>query len=293
MNKSDPLSILNEVRRLEIVTRGSVDTLLKGFYKSTFRGRGLEFHQVREYTPEDDFRTIDWNVTARLNAPFVKTFVEERELQLVLAVDLSASLWYGTGPLSKRETALRLCAILAFAAVQHQDRVGLMVFTDRVEYYIPPKRGKAATMRVLRELIKFKPVGKRTNYKPPFQMLSRILKRRSVLILVSDFTEPIPMEAASVLAQRHDLVAAVIKDPLEVNFNLPARVAVRDPESGKVGFLSPGSAAASRKAHEFRENQLWGLTVKGADRIDVEAGENVVTALMRFFKKRIERMGRR
>src|ERR1039458_9336123 len=131
MKPPDPLSILNEVRRLEIVTRGAVDTLLKGSYKSTFRGRGLEFHQVREYSPEDDVRTIDWNVTARLNAPFVKTFVEERELQVFLALDLSASVWQGTGPLSKRETALRLCAVMAFAAVQHHDRVGFMAFTDR------------------------------------------------------------------------------------------------------------------------------------------------------------------
>ncbi|HUO57227.1 MAG TPA: DUF58 domain-containing protein [bacterium] len=293
MKSSDPLSILNEVRRLEIITRGSVDTLLKGFYKSTFRGNGLEFHQVREYTPEDDVRSIDWNVTARLNAPFVKTFVEERELQLILAVDLSASLWYGTGPLSKRETALRLCAVLAFAAAQHQDRVGLYIFTDRMEYFIPPKRGRAATMRILRELIQFKPQGKKTDYKPAFQMLSKVLKRRSVLILVSDFTEPIPMESASVLAQRHDLVAVVVKDPLETNFRLPARVAVRDPESGKVGYLSPSSHAALRKANEFRENQLWSLTAKGADRMDIQAGENVIPPLMKFFKKRIERLGRR
>ena len=293
MKTSDPLSILNEVRRLEIITRGSVDTLLKGFYKSTFRGKGLEFHQVREYTPEDDVRSIDWNVTARLNAPFVKTFVEERELQLILAVDLSASLWYGTGPLSKRETALRLCAVLAFAAVQHQDRVGLYIFTDRMEYFIPPKRGRAATMRVLRELIQFKPKGKKTDYKPAFQMLSKVLKRRSVLILVSDFTEPIPLAQASVLAQRHDLVAVVVKDPLETNLRLPARVAVRDPESGKVGYLSPSSATALRKAHEFRESQLWSLTAQGADRLDIQAGENVIPPLMKFFKKRIERLGRR
>lgn len=138
-SSSDPLSVLREVKRLELVTRGAVDTLLKGSYKSTFRGQGLEFHQVREYDPQDDYRSIDWNVTARLNAPYVKTFIEERELQVILAVDLSASLWYGTGPSSKRETALRLCALLAFAAVQHQDRVGLLVFTDRVEYYVPPK----------------------------------------------------------------------------------------------------------------------------------------------------------
>jgi uncharacterized protein (DUF58 family) len=293
MQTSDPLTILNEVRRLEIVTKGAVDTLLQGSYKSTFRGRGLEFHQVREYSPEDDFRSIDWNVTARLNAPFVKTFVEERELQVILAVDLSASLWHGMGAVTKRETALRFCALLAFAAVQHQDRVGLFIFTDRVEYFIPPKRGKSASMRVLRELIGFKPVGKKTDYKTSFRMLTKVLKRRSVLLMVSDFTEPIPMDAASALAQRHDLVAVVLKDPIEKNFRLPARVAVRDPESGRVGYLSPGSSHVFKKADEFREGQLRALTSKGADRMDLQAGENVVPALIKFFKKRIERMGRR
>ena len=293
MTKTDPLSILNEVRRLEIVTHGAVNTLLKGSYKSTFRGRGLEFHQVREYTPEDDYRSIDWNVTARLNAPFVKTYVEERELQVVLAVDLSASLWHAAGPQSKRETAMRLCAILAFAAVKHQDRVGLMIFTDRVEYYAPPKRGKAATMGALRELVRFKPLGKRTDYKPAFRMLTQVLKRRSVLMVVSDFTEAVPMETASVLARRHDFITAVMKDPLEKDFRLPARLAVHDPETGRVGYLSPSSGDVFRRAHEARESRLRALTAKGADRLDLMAGENVLPPLVRFFRKRIERLGRR
>jgi uncharacterized protein (DUF58 family) len=293
MNPNDPLSILSEVRRLEFVTRGAVDTLLKGSYKSTFRGRGLEFHQVREYVPEDDFRSIDWNVTARLNSPFVKTYIEERELQMVLAVDLSASLWHGTGPMSKRETALRLCAVLAFSAIQHHDRVGLLIFTDRVEYYVPPKRGKGATMGALRKLVGFKPVGKRTNYGPAFRMLTQVLKRRSVLVVVSDFTAPLSQESAVVLARRHDLILAVMKDPLEMDFRLPARLTVRDPESGRVGYLSPSATGVIQKAHEFREGQLKALTAKGADRLDLKAGENVVPALVRFFRKRIERLGRR
>ncbi len=293
MNTTDPLSILGQVHRLEIVTRGAVDTLLKGAYKSTFRGRGLEFHQVREYSPEDDVRSIDWNVTARLNSPFVKTFVEERELQMILAVDLSASVWFGAGKGSKRETALKLCATLAFSALQNQDRVGLFLFTDRVEYFLPPRRGKAATFRVLQELIGFKPSGRMTRFKPALQMLTKVLKRRSVLVLISDFTESLPMESASVLAHRHDLVAAVLRDPIEKEFKLPARVAVRDPETGRVGLLSPRSPEAHRKAEQFREAQLRALVAKGADRLDLTAGANVVPPLMGFFRKRIERMGRR
>jgi len=293
MKTQDSLSLLKEVHRLEIVTRGAVETLLRGFYRSTFRGQGLEFQQVREYSPEDDHRTIDWNVTARLNNPYVKTFVEERELQMILAVDLSASLWYGTGKTSKRETALRLCAVLAFAAVQHQDRVGLLIFTDRVEYFIPPRRGKAGALRVLRELVGFKPVGRKTDFAPALRLLNGVLKRRSVVLLVSDFTDPIPPAAAGVLAKRHDLVAAVLEDPLEKDFKIPARVAVRDPETGKVGFLSPRSNKAAQEAKRFREQQLRLLTIKGADRIEIQAGQNVVTPLIGFFRKRLERMGRR
>ena len=276
MSPNDPLSILKEVRRLEFVTRGAVDTLLKGSYKSTFRGRGLEFHQVREYVPEDDFRSIDWNVTARLNSPFVKTYIEERELQMILAVDLSASIWHGLGPMSKRETALRLCAVMAFSAVQHQDRVGMLIFTDRVEYYVSPKRGKAATMGALRELIRFKPVGKKTNYQPAFRLLTQTLKRRSVVVVFSDFTEPVPPEAAAVLARRHDLILAVLQDPLELDFKMPARLRVRDAETGRVGYLSPSSRQIIQKAHDLREQQLRVLTSKGADRLDLKAGENVV-----------------
>jgi uncharacterized protein (DUF58 family) len=293
MKTQDTLSLLQEVHRLEIVTRGAVETLLRGFYKSSFRGRGLEFDQVREYSPEDDHRSIDWNVTARLNSPYVKTFVEERELQMILAVDLSASLWVGTGTASKRETALRLCAALAFAAVRHQDRVGLLIFTDRVEYFIPPRRGKTGALRVLRELVGFKPIGRKTDFAPALRILNSVLKRRSVVILISDFTDPIPPAAAGVLAQRHDVVAAVLEDPLEKDFKIPARVAVRDPETGKVGFLSPRSPAAAREAKRFREQQLRFLTSKGADRLEIEAGQNVVAPLMGFFRKRLERMGRR
>jgi len=293
MNPTDPLSILQEVRRLEIVTRGAVDTLLKGSYKSTFRGQGLEFHQVREYVPEDDVRSIDWNVTARLSAPYVKTFVEERELQIVLAVDLSASLWTGTGKETKRDTLLKLCAVLAFAAVGHQDRVGLLVFTDRVEYFLPPKKGRAATLGLLRQLLSFRPAGHRTDFLPAFRTLNRTLKRRSVLLLLSDFTDPLPLNEAGALARRHDLVAVVVKDPLETGLRLPARVAVKDPETGRVGYLGPGSQAALLRAEGFRDDQLRALTAQGADRLDLTAGDNVVPALMKFFRKRIERMGRR
>lgn len=284
---------LAEARRLEIVTRGAVDTLLQGSYRSTFRGRGLEFHQVREYTSEDDVRSIDWNVTARLNAPFVKQFVEERELHLVLAVDLSASLQHGSGAFSKRETVLRLCSALAFAATRQQDRVGLMIFTDRVEYFLPPRKGRGASLRVIRELAAFRPRGRRTDFRPALRMLTKALKRRSVLFLVSDFTDPVPMEETAILARRHDFVTAVIKDPLEELPEIPARLAVKDPETGRTAVLTRGTLSAMKRASREREEQLGMLAAKGADRLDVLAGEDLLPVLMRFFRRRIERMARR
>lgn len=285
--------IFGEVRRLEIVTRGAVDTLLQGSYRSSFRGRGLEFHQVREYTPEDDIRAIDWNVTARLNAPFIKTFLEERELNLVLAVDYSASLSYGSGPRSKRETAFRLASALSFAASRQMDRVGVMVFTDRVEFYRPPQRGRGAALRVLRDLVAFKPAGQKTDYRPAFRYLIRALKRRSILFLISDFTDALPPEEAAVLSKRHDLVAAVVRDPLESENRLPTRVAVRDPETGRVGYLGPGSRRAFEEARAFREEQLRTLVGCGADRLDVSTDGDIGGELARFFRRRLERQGRR
>jgi len=290
---SAPLYLISEAKRLEIVTRGAVDTLLQGSYRSTFRGRGLEFHQVREYTPEDDVRSIDWNVTARLNAPFVKQFVEERELHLVLAVDLSASLRVGTGPASKRETVMRLCSALAFAATRQQDRVGLMIFTDQVEYFLPPRKGRGAAMRVLRDLTAFQPEGKRTDFRPALRMLNKALRRRSVVFLVSDFTDPVPMEEVAVLARRHDFVAATVKDPLEELTSVPARLAVLDPESGRTAVLSSSKLSAMKRAAEAREAQLREMTSRGADRFDLTAGEDLLPLLMHFFRRRIERMGRR
>jgi uncharacterized protein (DUF58 family) len=290
---SDHLAHIAEAKRLEIVTRGAVDTLLQGSYRSTFRGRGLEFHQVREYTPEDDTRTIDWNVTARLNAPFIKQFTEERELHLVLAVDLSASIGHGTGPASKRETVMRLCSALAFAAARQQDRVGLMVFTDRVEYFLPPRKGRGAALRVVRDLSSFVPVGRRTDFKPALRTLASALRRRSVLFLVSDFTDAFAPEDAAILARRHDLIAAVIRDPLEDLPEVSARLAVRDPETGRTAVISRGAHSAVLRAAEARETQLKELVAKGADRLDVTAGAELLPLLMRFFRRRIDRMARR
>jgi len=288
----DAHQLFTEVRRLEIVTRGTVDTLLQGSYRSTFRGQGLEFNQVREYTPEDDVRSIDWNVTARLNAPFVKTFLEERELHMVLAVDYSASLQYGTGPQSPRETAFRLASALSLAATRQQDRVGLMVFTDQVEFFRPPQRGRGAALRILRDLVAYKPRGRKTDFQPAFRYLIRALKRRTILFLISDFTSPIPVIEAGVLARRHDLVGAVVRDSLE-DTGVPTRIAVRDPETGRVGYLGPQSRKAFEAAKAFREKQMGILTSRGADRLDVVSGGDVTGPLVAFFRRRLERMGRR
>jgi uncharacterized protein (DUF58 family) len=295
--KNEPLvsvqQLLSEVHRLEIATRGTVDTLLLGAYRSGFKGNGLEFHQVREYTPEDDYRSIDWNVTARLNSPYIKTFVEERELHLIFAVDFSASMNPKGIRSFKKETVLKFCATLALTAIQQQDQVGLLIFTDQVERFLPPNRGKAAAFRLLKELLTFQPKGLRTRYEPALNYLARGLKRRSVLFWLSDFTEPIPMNLASMLGKRHDVIAISIHDPLEEITTLPSRITVQDPETGRVGYISKSNLRLLREAIATRELQLKQLTQKGIDRMDLIAGENLDPIVRRFFQNRIEKRDRR
>lgn len=285
---ADPHALLREVRRLDLSVRGPVDTLLSGSYRSSFRGQGLEFHQVREYVPGDDVRAIDWNVTARLGAPFLKTYVEERELHLLLVVDASASLFDLPGRPGKWDTVLRLCAVLASAADRNRDRAGLLLFTDRVEFLRPPRRGRGGALRLLRDLLAFRPQGKRTRFEPALRVATRILKRRGVVVLVSDFTEPVPLEPARGLARRHDLTAVCVRHPLEDAPPVAARLRVHDPETGRSGAWRPGGRAP-REAAAFREAQLKVLTDRGADRLDLVAGEDLRAPLRRFFQRRLDR----
>lgn len=210
-----PKELLKNVRRIQIHTTRLVDDLFAGEYHSVFKGRGIEFNQVREYQPGDEVRTIDWNVTARIGRPFIKEFVEERELTVMLVVDLSYSGFFGTTGRFKNELAAELCALLAFSAIRNNDKVGLILFTDRVEKFIPPKKGKRHVLRVIRELLSFQPVHKGTNISEALKFLSSITKRRTVTFLVSDFMAEGFERALQIASRRHDMIALYLTDPRE------------------------------------------------------------------------------
>ncbi len=202
-----PPEILSAVRRIEIRTRRLVDEVFSGEYHSVFRGRGVEFREVREYTPGDDVRTIDWNVTARNDAPFVKQFEEERELTVMLAADVSASGRFGSSDRTKAEVAAELCGVLAFAATSNKDKVGLLLFSDHVEKYIPPAKGRSHVLRIIRELLTYRPEGVGTDLKPPLETLGRVLKRKATIFLVSDFWAGDFSHSLRTVGRRHDCVA--------------------------------------------------------------------------------------
>ena len=208
-----PAEILKKVKRIELRTRSLVNTIFAGEYHSVCKGRGMAFAEVREYQPGDDVRTIDWNVTARMGEPFVKVFDEERELTVMLMVDASASGNFGTVSQMKGEIGAEICALLAFSAIQNNDRVGLIVFTDDVELFIPPKKGKKHVLRVIRELLYFQPSGRGTDIGAALEYLNKVTHRRSVVFVVSDFFADNYEKALRVANRRHDLVAIALEDP--------------------------------------------------------------------------------
>src|SRR5437899_2779244 len=207
--------ILKKIRRLELKTRGLVEAAFAGQYRSVFKGRGMNFEEVREYQPGDEVRTIDWNVTARFGHPYIKKFTEERELTVMLIVDVSASGNFGSVNLSKRELAAEVACLLAFSAIRNNDKVGLILFSDHVEHFIPPKKGRLHTLRLIRDILFFEPKGRGTNPGEALSYLNRIVTRRSVVFMVSDFQAPDFSRELSVSSRRHDLIAVTVVDPKE------------------------------------------------------------------------------
>ena len=215
-NKDSTGDILKKVRRIELKTRGLSNQIFSGQYHSAFKGRGMAFSEVREYMPGDEIRTIDWNVTARFNQPFVKVFEEERELTVILIVDVSASYNFGTQEKLKRNLITELCAVLSFSAIQNNDKIGVIFFSEKVEKFIPPKKGKSHILRIIRELIDFEPEQKGTNIAEALRYFNNAIKKRSIAFLISDFQDEKPFKDALRLAnQRHDLVSLQIKDSRE------------------------------------------------------------------------------
>ncbi|MBM3321196.1 MAG: DUF58 domain-containing protein [Candidatus Eisenbacteria bacterium] len=263
-----PKELIGEIRRIEITTRSLVESLFSGEYHSVFKGRGMEFDQVREYQDGDDVRAIDWNVTARMNRPFVKEFVEERELVVMLLVDRSASTDFGTAPRSKANIAARISALLAFSAIQNHDKVGLILFSDVVEKFIAPRKGRRHVLRVILELLYGQPEKKKTSLAAPLERLNRVQKRRSVVFLVSDFLERPPEELLRVTNRRHDVIAVRVADPREIG---PGR---REKEKRGLPRLARPAEEPIEPTGTGPDGERKGFTILGsADVEDLETGE--------------------
>ncbi|HKQ61336.1 MAG TPA: DUF58 domain-containing protein, partial [Candidatus Polarisedimenticolaceae bacterium] len=282
-----PREVIRRVRRLEIRTRRLVEESLAGSYHSVFRGRGMEFAEVREYVPGDDVRTIDWNVSARFGRPFVKKFTEERELTVVLLVDASASERFGTEASTKLGLASEIAALLAFSAIRNGDRVGLLLFTDRIELFLPPRKGREHGLRVLREVVAVEPAGRGTRIARALEYLQSVVRKRAVVFLLSDFQDSGFERVLRVVAQKHDLVAVELGDPREQLLPDVGLLAVEDAESGQRGLIDSSSAAvraAYAAAGELaRQSLRETLRRTGVDLLELSTGEPYERPLMRFF----------
>jgi uncharacterized protein (DUF58 family) len=286
--------LIRRIRFIEIRTRRLVNDLFAGEYQSVFKGRGMEFAEVREYQPGDDVRSIDWNVTARMGRPFVKRFAEERELTVMLVVDASRSQAFGSAGRSKAETAAELCGLLAFSAIQNHDKVGLILFTDHVEKFVPPKKGRQHVLRVIRELLGFEPAGRGTCIAEALGFLSRVVRRRSVVFLVSDFFDDDYRRALQVTNRRHDVIAITLSDRRERELPAVGLLALEDAETGRLRYVDT-SQAAFRAAYTagFQQHQAQrdaALAAAKVDRVDIRSEASYVEPLIAFFKARQRRL---
>jgi uncharacterized protein (DUF58 family) len=287
--------LLKKVRRIEIKTRHAVNDVFAGRYHSVFKGRGMEFDEVREYVPGDDIRAIDWNVTARTGKPHIKKFVEEREMTVMLLVDISGSNDFGSTGQLKRDLAAEVAAMLAFSATRNNDRIGLILFSDRVEKYIPPHKGTAShVLRLIREVLDHTPQNRKTDAQPALDFLNHTTHRKAVTFLISDFIFPVSCEKPlKITARRHDLIAVTIADRHERNWPKAGLIEWRDPESGE-RVLVDTSSTAVRSAllltqEQQRETLQRTLRRAGIDTIELFTGEPYDKAFMKFFRQRSRR----
>jgi uncharacterized protein (DUF58 family) len=301
MNTEQTREILRKVRHTEIRTRRLVNDSLAGEYHSVFKGRGMNFDEVREYVPGDEVRTIDWNVTARAGKPFIKKFVEERELTLMLAVDVSASGDFGSGEQSKREMAAELASVLAFSATHNNDKVGLILFTDQVELYVPPRKGRRHVLRLVREILGFQPKRPGTDVVKALDFLNHVLSRRAIVFLVSDFQSDQDPEVATAALRRairqtsarHDLVAMHVHDPREQDLPDFGLLAVEDAETGELLELDTGDEQVRRRfaqlALENADRLRRAFNGEAVDSLSLSTGQPYLPTLLNFFKHRERR----
>lgn len=289
----DPKEILQKIRRLELRTRRLVNASFAGQYHSVFKGRGMNFEEVREYTPGDEIRSIDWNVTARMNTPYVKKFTEERELTVMLVVDVSASGMFGSVEMSKRELAAEVAAILAFSAINNNDKVGLLLFSDEVELFIAPKKGRMHTLRMIREMLYFEPKGRGTNLAGALEYLNKLITRRAVVFLISDFIAPDYVKPLTVASRRHDVVAMPVIDPGEEQLPDVGLVTFEDAETGEQIEVNTSSRsvrngfAAEQAQRRKALEKLLGS--RGVDVISLATNQDYLIPLRSFFVRRERR----
>ncbi|UCF06873.1 MAG: DUF58 domain-containing protein [bacterium] len=285
--------LAKKIRIIQITTRKVINDVLAGEYESVFKGRGMEFDEVREYMPGDDVRTIDWNVTARTGHPYVKRFVEERELTVIFIVDLSASGEFGSVDKLKNEVAAEFCALLAFSAVKNNDKVGLIVFTDQVEMFIPPKKGTSHVLRVIRELLNFKPRQAQTDIVGALDFLGKVTSKKAVVFLVSDFQAEGFEKTMRVISKRHDLVAVTIVDPREVRLPNAGLIELEDAETGEIVLIDTASVGVrgryERLGREQSERFKQLFASMDVDQIEVMTDRDYVPRLVQFFRTRERR----
>ena len=291
-----PREILKKVKRIEISTRGLVNEVFSGEYHSVFKGRGMEFAEVREYMIGDDIRNIDWNVSARMGHPFVKVFDEERELTVMLMVDVSSSGNFGTSNQMKGEIAAELCALLAFSAIKNNDKVGLIIFTDRIEKFIPPRKGKQHVLRVIREILYYKPEDSQTDLNVALEYLSRVIRRRSIVFLISDFLAENYEKALQVANKKHDVIAVDIIDPREVELPNVGFIELEDAETGETVLVDTTSAGVRStffsRAQAGRSGREKFFKSIGVDNINIYTDQSYVEPITRFFRMRAKRLAK-
>ena len=286
--------LLKKVRKIEIKTRGLSSQLFAGEYHSAFKGSGMAFSEVRNYTPGDEIRKIDWNVTARFNSPFIKVFEEEREMTVILLVDVSKSESFGTKQQLKREVITEICAVLSFSAIQNNDKIGLIFFSDQVEKFIPPKKGKGHILRIIRELLTFEAEGKGTNIEVALKFMTNAIKKKSTAFLLSDFIDEGDFKHALKIAnKKHDLVALKIYDQRERELPNIGLVPLRDAESGKIRMIDTSNKSVrenfAKKSVDFHSEIEDTFKKSGIDFTNIASGESYIKPLMNLFKKRESR----
>ena len=285
--------LIKQIKQIEIRTKGLVNEVFSGEYHSVFKGKGMEFSEVREYQMGDDIRNIDWNVTARNGHPFVKVFEEERELTVMLLVDMSGSQMFGTVEKTKQRIAAELSAILAFSAMKNNDKVGLILFTDQIEKFVPPRKGKSHVLRIIREVLSFKPQGNKTDIKGALEYFQSTIKKKSIAFLISDFIDEGYDKILRIVGKKHDFIGIVLSDPKEKYLPDAGIIKLLDQETGKFRYLDSSSKQVRewffRYSKEHDEHLKHLFRSGGIDMIPVNAGESFIKPLVDFFKQREKR----